>query len=70
MVVVYGSDFLFGFEALDVLAAGLIVTMYDLVADGPHFVPSVPDACQDLRCPKLSGLLVGADALVGQIFVL
>jgi hypothetical protein len=69
-LVVYGSNIEFCFTALDALAAGLVMAVDNFVADGPQYVPLVPDAGQNVCCPELSCLLFGADAFVVQVIVL
>ena len=69
-LVVYGLNIEFCVTVLDALVAGLVVAVDNFVADGPHYVPLVPDAGQNVSCPELSRLLFGADAFVVQVIIL
>ena len=69
-VVVNHPDFGLSFEAVDVLAACLVVAVDYFIADGPHEEPTVPNACYNLRCPEKAGFLLGVEATVGEVFVL
>ena len=49
--IINGADFGFGFKTLYSLAAKLVVTMDDVIADSPNEVPLFPNTAQDVCCP-------------------
>ena len=68
--VVNGLNVMFSFEVLDMSAAGLVVTVDNFIADGPHFVPFIPYTRHKLSRPELSCLLFSVDALFVQVIIL
>lgn len=50
-VIINGLDVSFGFLALDMVVASMIMAMYDFISDGPNKMPFIPDAHQDFGRP-------------------